>query len=302
MARWNTTWLRPWPAALPMNLVRAQTKPSAIRPKTGRMVVRTDDMEAGPAHYRAGPKITMRLFTAGSATLSRRPFAFPGIDQSHQIGHDAVQIEILGRIDLGDAQLLEHQHILGRDDAAGDDRHMAEPRGAHAVHHLAHQGHMRARQDREADDMNALFERCRDDALWRQGDTLIRDFEAAIGGAHRDLLGTVGMAVEARLADQEFGLHAELAGERLDRLADIHQGLRRLTAHEQRDACRGAIFAEDAAQDLAPFARGYARLGASDRRLHDVAILARGRLQALQCGGHCLFVPRRAPGLQFLDL
>src|SRR5689334_6175082 len=141
---------------------------------------------------------------------------------------------------------------------------------------------MRARQDREADDMHALLERCRDDLLRREPDALVRNFETAIGGAHRDLLGPVGMAVEARLADQEFGLHAELAGELLNRLAHFSDRLRGLAPHEQRDAGRRAIFAEDPAQSLAPFARGYTRLGASDRGLRDVAVFARCSFEIFQ--------------------
>ena len=71
---------------------------------------------------------------------------------------------------------------------------------------------MRARQYREADDMNALLEGGLDDLLGRQADAVVDDFEAAIGGAHGDLLGAVGMAVEAGLADEELGLSCRACG------------------------------------------------------------------------------------------
>ena len=58
--------------------------------------------------------------------VSRRALAVLCIDEADEIGHDAVEVEILGRIDLGDAQLLEHQHILRRDDAARHDRHVPQ--------------------------------------------------------------------------------------------------------------------------------------------------------------------------------
>ena len=75
---------------------------------------------------------------------------------------------------------------------------------------------MAAREDREADDMHALLEGGVDDALGRQPDALVDHLHAAIAGAHGDLLGAVGMAVEAGLADQHLDAAAEPARHRLD--------------------------------------------------------------------------------------
>ena len=69
------------------------------------------------------------------------------VDEFHEVEHDAVQVEILRRVDARDAELLQHQRVLRRNDAAGDHRDVAEARAPHPVHHIAHQRHMRARQD-----------------------------------------------------------------------------------------------------------------------------------------------------------
>ena len=44
------------------------------------------------------------------------------------VRHDAVELEVLRRVDGGDAGLLEHGFIVGRNDAADDDRHVVETR------------------------------------------------------------------------------------------------------------------------------------------------------------------------------
>ena len=72
---------------------------------------------------------------------------------------------------------------------------------------------------------------------------------------------------------------------------------------QQRDAGRRAVFAEDTAQGLAPFAGGDARLGAGDRRLHDVAAFACRGVESLRARLCAPCASRlRAPGLQSLDL
>ena len=58
--------------------------------------------------------------------------------------------------------------------------------------------------------------RALDDFVRRQADAVVDDVHAGVGGAHRDLLGAVGMAVEARLADQELEPPAELQRDALD--------------------------------------------------------------------------------------
>ena len=62
---------------------------------------------------------------------------------------------------------------------------------------------MRAGQDREPDDVDVLGHGGGDDLLGRQADALVDDLEAGVAGADGDLLGAVGVPVEARLADEE---------------------------------------------------------------------------------------------------
>ncbi len=79
---------------------------------------------------------------------------------------------------------------------------------------------------------------------------------ADIAGADRDLLGAVGMAVEARLADQEFHAAAELVRQALDFGTDRLKRLRRPTWQRGfRHAGRCAIFAEHFAEDGTPIRR-----------------------------------------------
>ena len=135
--------------------------------------------------------------------------------------------------------------------------HVAEPLALQPRQHLAHQRHMRSRQDGEADECTAFLGGA-DDLGGRQADAVVDDIHAGIARADRDLLGAVRMAVEARLADQEFQPPAELQRDALDLLA--HGS--RLSAPwraRRRDAGRRAIFAEDVAQAPRPIRRSSRR-------------------------------------------
>src|SRR5512139_2530327 len=79
-------------------------------------------------------KRTVRLAVAGTV----RAF-----DDAHQVRHDAVELEILWRVDGGDAGLFQRGGIRGRDDAAHHQRHLdAGP--LHAVGDVMHQRYMAA--------------------------------------------------------------------------------------------------------------------------------------------------------------
>src|SRR6476661_2928097 len=110
--------------------------------------------------------------------------------------------------------------------------------------------------------------------------------------AHGDLLGAVGMAVEARLADEELDAASDLCRRRLDLLAHaLEPGT--ASAHGRlRDSGRGAVLAEHLAQRAAPLARGDAYLGAGDRRLHYVATFLGRAFQVGECGLDGLGVAR----------
>ena len=68
----------------------------------------------------------------------------------------------------------------------------------------------------------------------RQADAVIDHLHAGVAGARRDLLGAVGMAVEAGFADQEFQPPAELSRHAVDLGADVVEAVG-VVAH---GACR----------------------------------------------------------------
>src|SRR5262249_41965316 len=140
-----------------------------------------------------------------------------------------------------------------------------------------------------------------DDLLRGKADALVDHVHARVARARGDLLGPVGMAVEAGLGDQELDAPAELARDAVDVGADLVEALG-IVAHGAADAGRRADFADRFAQREAPFAGGDAGLGAGDRGRHDVAVLARGALELGQRMGDGLFVAGGAPSLEPLDL
>ncbi|GAB1395666.1 hypothetical protein MASR1M65_04430 [Saprospiraceae bacterium] len=89
------------------------------------------------------------------------------------------------------------------------------------------------------------------------------DVHAAVAGAGGDLLGAVGMAVEAGLAHDEFQPAAEFGRDQIDGLADRFQPLGAVRG-VLRHAGRAAVLAEGGADHVAPFAGGGAGLGGGD--------------------------------------
>ena len=67
--------------------------------------------------------------------------------------------------------------------------------------------------------MHAFLERRIDDLARGQADAFVDHFHAGIACPHRNLLGPVGMAVQARLADQDLHAPAEARARPLHRLA-----------------------------------------------------------------------------------
>ena len=150
--------------------------------------------------------------------------------------------------------------------------------------------------------MHALLQRRIGDLGRRQADALIDHLEAGVARAHRDLLGAVGMAVEAGLAHQHLEPPAEPGGDPLHRLAHRRQAGAAADGRGTAHAGGGAILAIDLAQRGGPFAGGDAGMGAGDGRLHDVAAVARGGFERGQAGGRGLAVAGIAPGLEASDL
>ena len=85
--------------------------------------------------------------------------------------------------------------------------------------------------------VHVLGDRGRDDLLRRQPDALVDHLEPGVAGPHGDLLGAVGVAVQAGLADQQPQPLAQLlAGAAPPSLADVGQRLagRRADADRRR--------------------------------------------------------------------
>src|SRR5699024_1839639 len=103
---------------------------------------------------------------------------------------------------------------------------------------------------------------------------LVDDLEAGVPGPHRDLLGAVGVPVEAGLADEDAQLLAEL----LPRLRDPLAHGRELAAPGIGDADRAGHagrrpeLAEDLAQRLGPLPDRHAGAGALEGGLEEVVL------------------------------
>ena len=96
--------------------------------------------------------------------------------------------------------------------------------------------------------------RLRDDLGRGLADAVVDHLDADVAGAQRDLLGAVGMAVEAGLADDEARRLAELLGELGHHQADVRRRRRRV-AVSGVDAGRGAVLAEHARAGSRPIRR-----------------------------------------------
>ena len=102
------------------------------------------------------------------------------------------------------------------------------PRLAQRLDDARDQLAVRAGQDRQADDVDALLSSA-DAAICdgRQADALVDDVHADVAGADGDLLGAVGVAVEAGLADEDLQPAAERLADALDLLAQRLEVARR---------------------------------------------------------------------------
>ena len=135
-----------------------------------------------------------------------------------------------------------------------------------------------------------------DDLGRGQADAVIDDVHAGVGGPHRDLLGAVGMAVEARLADQEFQPPAELQRHPLDVGAHVVEVGRLLPG--ERLTPVGARYSPKAARNAAPHSPVVTpALAAAIEGAMMLAPLARRRAQVVERRRDRVLVARRAPGL-----
>ncbi len=75
---------------------------------------------------------------------------------------------------------------------------------------------MAAGEDREANEGDFFLFRGGHDFFRGEADAVIGDVEPAVGGAHGDLLGAIGVSIEAGLGHEEFGGQPEFSSELLD--------------------------------------------------------------------------------------
>src|SRR3984957_18033385 len=68
---------------------------------------------------------------------------------------DAVDLEVFGRVNRRDACGLQSRYVRGRNDAPDNERHVFEAGRAQKLQHLFRECDVRARQDRQADAMDA---------------------------------------------------------------------------------------------------------------------------------------------------
>ena len=85
--------------------------------------------------------------------------------------------------------------IVFRDDTADDHWHVGQPFGPETRKHLRHQAQVRARQDAETDEMDALIAGAGHDLVRRQPDALVHHLHTGVAAPHRDLLGTVRVPI-----------------------------------------------------------------------------------------------------------
>ena len=124
--------------------------------------------------------------------------------------HDLGEAEVLGRVDRSDPLLDQPAPVGVGDDPADDHRYVAQPGLAQPLEHRRHQLHVRAGEDRQPDAVHVLGDGGGDDLLGGQPDALVDHLEARVASAYGDLLGAVGVTVEAGLADQQPQPAAEL--------------------------------------------------------------------------------------------
>ena len=143
--------------------------------------------------------------------------------------------------------------------------------------------------------MHALVDRAAGDLRRREADALVDDVHADVARADGDLLGAVGVAVEAGLADEDLRRAADRLADAGDLVAQLGDLLGRGGRGRLADAGRRAVGAERVAQRLRPLAGGGARAGGGDRRLHHVLVGRGDARELLQRGGHGGLVALRAP-------
>ena len=152
------------------------------------------------------------------------------------------------------------------------------------------------RQDRDADEVDVLGDRRRDDLGRCQADPLVDDLEAGVPGPHGDLLGAVGVTVEPRLADEEPQRLAQLFTQGAHLLADGGELRAGGTAGEShRPGTPVGPELAETSRSARPLPVS-PRAGALERGLHEVLVLRRPA-QSLSAGAPGRAAPVRVTRL-----
>src|SRR5690606_10104683 len=227
-----------------------------------------------------------------------------GAHELDELLHDRRELEVLRRVHARDAHLLQRFRVGVRNDAAHDDGDLIEPHLAHALEGLADELEVRARENREAHEVNAFVGSGARELGRRRADAVVDDLEARIACAKRDLLGAVRVTVETGLADEHLGTPPDRVLELLDgdaKLRGAVVGTVRLGhARDARDAGGRAVLAEDLAHGVGPLAGRDARMRRRDRRRHDVAAVLRRFDEVLERLANALRIAARTPGRELL--
>ena len=117
----------------------------------------------------------------------------------------ASQLEVLRRVDRGDAAGRAARGRSSSGMMPPTTTGASTPSAREQRDDLGHELEVAARQDRQADHVDVLVARRRRDLLGREADALVDDLHAGVAGGDGDLLGAVGVAVEAGLGHEEPG-------------------------------------------------------------------------------------------------
>ncbi len=131
--------------------------------------------------------------------------------------------------------------------------------------------------------MDVLLHGGGDDLRGGEPDALVDHFETGVPGPHGDLLGTVGMPVQAGLADEELQPAPELLAGRHDPFPDVGElPAARMHRRSGGHPGRSPVLAEHLPQGTGPLTGGDAHAGAGERGRHQVRVGLRRVPQALE--------------------
>ncbi len=143
---------------------------------------------------------------------------------------------------------------------------------------------MGAAQDGKADQVGAFFDGALYDIVGRKADSCIDHIESEVSGGDGDHLGPVGMSVESGFSDEYPRPMSESFGESVDTVLERDASCFVEGECLSFDAGGCAVFAEDGAEGICPFACGDASECALDGSGHHILPVACGLLESLEGG------------------